>query len=317
MKTILGTMTFGNQVDEELADALLSTYKASGGTELDAAYIYNGGACETLLGACLKRPENQGFQVATKANPAIFGCLDSHAVTAQLNESLERLDMDCVDLFYLHAPDPATPLEETLEACARLHDQGKFRELGLSNYNTETVSQAIDLCDKLGCPRPTVFEGIFNALSRTAEDELLDALEGWGIRYYAYNPLAGGLLTGRYNNAAANTAEGRFAAIPTYKDFYWKESNFQALDILGKACAEAGIAMAEASYRWLANHSKLSKNPENGLIIGTSKLAQLEQNLASLQGGPLPQAVVDAFDQAWELARPNAISHYRPFKPQA
>lgn len=313
MKAVLGTMTFGGQVTGQACLDLVDEFRVHGGTELDAAYIYTGGACEKEVGACVKARPEAGFAVATKASPAIFGSLNYEAVCNQLNESLARLDAPSVQVFYLHAPDPATPLEETLRACADLYAQGKFAELGLSNYNTETIARIMELCPELGCPLPTVYEGLYNGLCRTVEDDLMAALSQYGMRFYVYNPLAGGLLTGRYSGDPEELKEGRFAAIPSYQQYYWKESNFKALACAKQAADAEGIPLAQAAYRWLSHHSQLQADRGDAVIIGSSKLAQLQQNLASLQAGPLPESVVAAFEEAWEIARPGAVNHYRPF----
>ena len=197
MKLVLGTMTFGESVFSPDVSKFIDAFLDAGYDELDTAYVYNEGNCEKLIGEAiptLKRP----YKIATKVNPRISGKLDGEAAYKQVNESLERLGLATVDTIYLHFPDPKTPVESVLEAMADLHSQGKFKELGLSNFPAWMVSDVWHICDKRGWVKPTIFEGIYNPLTRKAEIELNACLNYFGLRFYAYNPMAGGLLTGRY-----------------------------------------------------------------------------------------------------------------------
>lgn len=312
MKAIFGAMNIGQQVFGTDAIRMLEVYKATGGTELDAAYVYNDGACEEILGDCLSELGAGAFSVATKANPRVTGRLDCRSVKDQLDGSLRRLGLEQVDVFYLHFPDASTPVSEAVRACAELYEEGKFRELGVSNFPLSLVEQVISSCDNYSCPRPTVFEGVYNALSRKAEAELIPALDGLGMRFNAYNPLAGGMLTGKYRSISEAPSEGRFALrAKSYQSRYWKESYFRAVDIVSEACDSAGIPDAEAALRWIAFHSFLSNERGDGIIIGASKLSQLEQNLSALDKGPLPMDVVEAFDRAWGLTAEDAPEYFR------
>lgn len=312
MKPIFGAMNIGQQVFGDDAVRMLERFSAVGGVEVDAAYVYNDGACEEILGECLKRFEPGTFSVATKANPRVTGRLDRRSVKEQLDGSLRRLGLESVDVFYLHFPDASTPIEEAVRACAELHSEGRFGELGVSNFPLSLIEEMIPVCDRLGCPRPTVFEGVYNALSRKAEGELIPALDGMGMRFNAYNPLAGGMLTGKYRSICEAPAEGRFALrAKSYQGRYWKESYFDAMVVVSDACSSAGIPVAEAALRWLAFHSALEERRGDGIIVGASRLSQLEQNLASLERGPLGDELADAFDRAWALTAEDSPEYYR------
>src|SRR5659263_79075 len=133
-RIILGTMNFGEQVDEPTADHMLAMFLDRGYKEIDTAYKYNDGASEEMLGRLLT-PERRGkVYLATKASPLSGGGFGPESIVKQVNTSLRRLKTDYIDLLYLHAPDPKTQIEVTLEACEKLFKEGKFRELGLSNY---------------------------------------------------------------------------------------------------------------------------------------------------------------------------------------
>ena len=146
VKLVLGTMTFGESVFAPDVEAFIRVFLEAGYDELDTAYVYNEGRCEQLLGEALRVIGRDKVRIATKVNPRISGRLDGAAARDQLNTSLQRLGTDCVDIFYLHFPDPNTPVASVLEACAELHRQGKFKELGLSNFPAWMVADAWHIC---------------------------------------------------------------------------------------------------------------------------------------------------------------------------
>ncbi len=311
MKLILGTMTFGPQVDIDGSRALLKRFIAAGYRELDTAYVYNEGETETILGSILREAGNNSLYLATKVNPRVTGRLDEAAVKMQLDESLRRLGRDSVDILYLHLPDPHTPIEETLKACTDLHEQGRFAELGLSNFPAWMVVDIWHLCKANGWPQPSVYQGLYNGLSRKIESELFPALRRLGMRFYAYNPLAGGMLTGKHARYDDSPMAGRFARLQSYRNRYWKPSYFDAVSALTARCREAGIEPASAAYRWLTFHSLLDPSMGDGIIVGASSMGQLEQNISAVEEGPLPEAVVDAFLTAWEQARLDSPDYFR------
>ena len=315
MKPILGTMNIGQQVFRTDAVDMLRCFHERGWEELDTAYVYNDGSCEQILGECLQAFPEKTFKVATKVNPRISGKLDYDAVIKQCRESLSRLGLSRVDLLYFHFPDPDTPIEEPMRAAADLHREGIFNELGVSNFPLSLIEEMLCLCDKLGCPRPTVYEGVYNVLSRRAENELISNLSILGMRFYAYNPLAGGLLTGKYKSYCEKPESGRFALREkSYKGRYWKPEFFNAIQLIQAACDKENIPIAEASLRWLVNHSQLSNVRGDGIIVGASRLPQLRQNLFSMEQGPLPDSILDVMCEAYALVKDKAPEYYRFFK---
>ena len=310
---VLGTMTFGESVFAPDVGAFVNAFLAAGYEELDTAYVYNDGTCEKLLGDVLSGLDRP-YKIATKVNPRITGRLDAAAAYAQLNESLERLRLPGVDTLYLHFPDPATPVESVLSACAELHAQGKFKELGLSNFPAWMVADVWRICEKNGWVKPTVYEGIYNPLTRNAEVELNDCLNRFGMRFYAYNPLAGGLLTGRYGSFEEVPDDGRFTHRPNYRNRYWKKSFFDAVDIVKTVAEGCGIPLIDAAYRWLAFHSMLRGDRGDAVLIGASKLSHLQQNMAALQAGPLPEDVTSAFERAWQVCRPDSPAYFTLYR---
>lgn len=310
---ILGTMTFGESVFRPDVEQFITTFLDAGYDELDTAYVYNEGACEKLLGEVLPGLDYP-YKIATKVNPRISGRLDGEAAYEQVNESLERMNLDSVDTVFLHFPDPATPVVSVLEAMADMYEQGKYSELGLSNFPAWMVADVWHICDKHGWVKPTVFEGIYNPLTRRAEVELKACLNNFGMRFYAYNPMCGGLLTGRYGNYTDEPMDGRFIHRPNYQSRYWKKSFFDGLKVIWEACEKQNLTMVEATYRWLAYHSMLNAELGDAILIGASKLNHLMQNIQAVKAGPLPNDVVEAFETAWEITKGDSPEYFTLYK---
>ena len=336
IRVILGTMTMGDQVNHGDAIEMMRAFASSSAAlanatgsshrvELDTARMYVHGRTEVLLGKALneKLGRHHGssddsphlrerYYIATKANPfkGYNDNLRPENVIAQLEQSLVAMGQSSVDLFYLHAPDDETPIEATLQACQTLYEQGRFRELGLSNYSAWEVAYICQFCKAKGWIIPTAYQGMYNAITRKVEEELFPCLRKFGLRFYAYNPLAGGLLTGKHRNYNGTASSGRFAGNVKYQRRFWKPSYFEALDKIRAACEEHQISMVHASIRWLCHHSALEGASNDGIIIGASKMAHLRDNLDAVEGGPLPRSVAAALEEAWEITRGSCPNYF-------
>ena len=186
MKVIFGTMTFGQGdggriSDETVMKSILETFKNAGFDEVDTARMYCGGNTEKALG---ELKVQKTFKLATKAFPFKNGMHSSEELKRQFRESLSALQTGFVDIFYLHAPDPSTPFEETLKACNDLYQAGHFKELGLSNYSSWQVMEIYKICQVNNYVLPTVYQGRYSILTRDAEGELFKCLRKLGIRYH-------------------------------------------------------------------------------------------------------------------------------------
>lgn len=311
MKVILGTMNFGPQLDLAQSREMVTEFLKSGNDELDTAYVYNKGVPEEYLGDILPELPTSSYKLATKVHPRITGRLDRECIDLEFNESLKRMKLNSVDLLYFHFPDRKTPIEGALERVSELYSEGKIREFGLSNYPAWSVAEIMFLCDKTGCPRPSVYQGMYNALCRNVEGELFDAIRHFGMRFYAFNPLAGGMLTGKHLHIEDSPAPGRFARLESYRKRYWKKGYFDALDIIRQECEKEGIPCAEAAYRWLANNSMMRASDGDGILLGASKIDQMRQNLKYANEGPLPQGILNAYNEAWEIAQHDSPTYYK------
>ncbi|WP_194778203.1 aldo/keto reductase family protein [Pararhodonellum marinum] len=302
MKVVLGTMNFGPQVDLFEATDMVRYFLDQGNAEIDTAYVYNHGDTESMLGKILPNLNRNTFSIATKANPRITGRLDKAAIRMQCHESLERMKLDKVDILYLHMPDANTPIEESLEACALLHEENSIGSVGLSNFPAWLVAHCWHVCDENGWPKPIVYQGLYNGISRKVENELFSCLHEFKIKFYAFNPLAGGLLTGKQLNYDADPEKGRFSRLESYRKRYWKKSYFDAIMHISKECNESGIKPAEAAYRWLVHHSFLNEEFDDAILIGASSMEQFKFNLEAAKSDDLPENIVEAFNLAWENA---------------
>jgi|GEM_PF-34572 len=324
IRVILGTMTMSDQVDKPTSESFLEAFVASNcarnhttgsRVEIDTARMYNHGKSEECIGNILLNREDLADRilVATKANPfpGFNENLRPENVLTQAFESLQALHKTSLDIFYLHSPDHSTNIESTLKAVQQLYEQGKIRELGLSNYAAWQVVHIYHLCKSRGWVVPTVYQGMYNPITRDVERELIPALRNLNIRFYAYNPLAGGLLSGKHASYSKSANLGRFHNNEKYQDRFWKPEYFNALDQIKIACETHRIPMAEASIRWIMHHSLLDSAFNDGVILGASSMEQLNMNLKAADSPPLPYDVVDAFEQGWVSCKPVCPSYLR------
>jgi len=306
--------------------ALVKDGPEKGKMMIDTASAYQNWQTEKVLGDIISSdPELRAkLSIHTKANAGIlpYRSLSKESVLFQANESLKRLQVKCIDIYYLHGPDIKTPINDTLAAIKELHLAGKIKEFGLSNYPAWKVVDIYYRCEKMGIVKPTVYQGVYNALTRSIEFEAFPSFRELGIRSYHYNPLAGGLLSGKYSTISDKDKGGRFGKTgpfggKMYSDRYWNQQYFDALEIIRLACESEGIGMAAAAMRWCMHHSVLSGAHYDGLIFGCSTLAHCEQNLQAVAEGPIPKSIVDAFDQAWQLTSHIAFKYFRGYGTQA
>ena len=203
LKVVLGTMTWGRNAQTSKDDALKQIRiltKFGHSIALDTARMYQAGQTEQLIGEILSENPDLDVEIHTKATPD-FGGLGANSIKAQMEGSLHDLKQSYINLYYLHLPDLSTALEESLEAISELHQQQKFKRFGICNYPSWEVVRINWLCEKYGFIRPTVYQGPYNMIARAIEPELLPAVRSMEMSFYAYNPLAGGLLSGKYASA--------------------------------------------------------------------------------------------------------------------
>ena len=296
-KAVLGTMTFGDTADEAASAAMLDAALAAGVTVIDTANGYAGGASEEILGRLLRNRHAEVI-LATKAgmpheDAGNHSPLSAAGLRASLDGSLRRLGRESVDLFYLHQPDRAVSLTETMTTIAELVDEGKIKTIGVSNYAAWQISEVNVVADQVGAPRPIIGQQLYNLIARRIEEEYSEFAQATGLHTMVYNPLGGGLLTGRHSYEAAADS-GRFAdsrLADMYRQRYWDQQLFAAVAELAKIAATAQMSLVELSFRWL-----LSRPVTGSVLLGGSKPAQLLLNLELLGKGPLGQDIIDECD---------------------
>ena len=295
---VLGTMTFGDTADAATSRAMVDAALESGITSLDTANGYAATRTEEILGEVLAGRRDQ-VTLATKAGiyPGDAGgspLLSRKGIRSSLEASLRRLRTDHVDLFYLHQPDRTVTVDETAEALAEVVSAGLAKAVGVSNFAAWQIADLTVACEQVGGPPPVVAQQLYNLVARRVEDEYAEYATTHGLATIVYNPLGGGLLTGRHS-FDADPGDGRFgssALSSMYRDRYWNRSLFEAVDALSTIASDAGLGLPELSLRWL-----LSRPVVTSVLLGGSKPDQLRANIAAAGRGPLPVDVVAACDE--------------------
>ena len=218
---------------------------------------------------------------------------------------LKRLDTDCLDLCYLHKPDYNTPLEESLTAFDQLVRQGKVIYIGMSNYAAWQVCHARWICDRNCFSAPVVTQNVYNLISRGVEQEFLPFCREFNIGVTVYNPLAGGLLTGKHDSTKPPAEGTRFQLNKAYYGRYWLDSNFDALTELIEIAKQAGKKPVELALQWLA-----AQDAVDSIIIGFSKMEHLEENLSAWDG-KLDDDMLKACDRVWKRIRGDSFQYNR------
>ncbi len=289
----LGTMTFGFQVDEPRSIEILDSAYELGLSFLDTAdgYPLGGsldtvGATESIIGRWMKTRGNRAeIILATKCfapmrrGPNAFGLSRQHIVES-IDASLRRLQTDYVDLYQAHGFDARVPIEESLRAFDDLVRAGKVRYVGCSNYPAWRLGQALAAADRLGLTRYASLQPRYNLLYREIETELLPLVRAEGLGVLCYNPLAGGLLSGKYRRGADPQQQTRFtlgAAGALYQARYWQDPYFAAVDALAAALRDRNVSIVSVAVSWVLRQAGITS-----AIIGASRADQLPANVAAL-----------------------------------
>ncbi|KEY72031.1 hypothetical protein S7711_00050 [Stachybotrys chartarum IBT 7711] len=339
-RIILGLMTFGPKAEDgaritdvETLKKALDVFQERGYGEVDTARVYTGRQQEAFTREAGWK--ERGLTLATKVQyPGQHGDNTADKVVESVETSLKELGTDTIDarllsrealciplthslqILYLHRPDRGVPFAETLEALDKLHKAGKFIRLGVSNFTAFEVAEVVMTCKYNGWVRPTVYQGMYNAITRNIEPELFVACRRYGLDIVVYNPIAGGLFSGKIKSKDIVPETGRFSDVSTaqgssYRARYFKESTFKALQLMEGAVEKHNLTLIETALRWMVHHSKLKiKDGNDGIIIGVSSVAQLENNMDNLEKGPLPEEVVKALDQAWEMTKAESVPYW-------
>ncbi len=264
-----GCMQFGANRDDDESDRIYQACRDAGVNFFDTAHVYTDGASETILGGLIKDHRDQ---VVVASKVAYTGGAGRGNILASFEESQKRLDVDLVDILYLHRWDDETPLEETFGALVELQEGGKVRHIGVSNYSAWQVMKAQGVAQRLGT-RIEIIQPMYSLVKRQAEVELLPMAAAEGIAVASYSPLGGGLLTGKYGRGEA----GRLSHDERYGARYGQEWMHGTAQALAAVTRERGVAAATLAVAWAAHHPAVTAP-----IISARTLEQLGPSLAAL-----------------------------------
>ncbi len=279
----LGTMMFGDPTPEAESREIIDTALDAGINFLDTADKYNAGLSEEVVGRAIRRCRDD-IVLATKVTlpmgdgPNDRGSGRKH-IRVGVEASLKRLGTDYIDLYYLHTPDPETPLEETLGALDDLVSAGKVLYVGCSNFWAWQVTRALGVQALHGWGPFVAIQPLYNMANRDVEVELLPMAAELGLGVVTYSPLARGVLTGKYKAGGKPPADSRAARgnVRLLQTEY-REANFELAERLGGIASEAGCTRSQLALAWVMANPLVTAP-----IIGPRTMGQLQDNLAALE----------------------------------
>jgi 1-deoxyxylulose-5-phosphate synthase len=297
-----GTMPFGKQADQPTSTKMVDQCLDAGINFFDTANMYNLGRAEEVLGQAVGARRSQVI-LASKVRYRMGDAPDDAglgraAIRKALEASLKRLGTDYLDLYYLHWPDYDTPIEETLAAMDEAVRSGKVRYPAISNYAAWQVAEIFCISQKQGYRPPYVSQPMYNLLARGIEEEYMPFARRFGVSLVVYNPLAGGLLTGKHSREKGPIAGTRFDSNQLYLGRYWHDDYFAAVDELRTIAAQSGKSLIELPLQWL-----LGQEHVDSVILGASRPEQLAENLQACESGRLDAATVARCDEVWKRLR--------------
>jgi aryl-alcohol dehydrogenase-like predicted oxidoreductase len=280
----LGTMTFSREADEETSFKIMDRYVELGGNFLDTADAYSAGKSEEVVGRWLKqRGIRDNIILATKVygamgkRPNDRGLSRLHILHA-LEASLRRLQTDVIDLYQIHRWDPEAPPEETLETLNDLVREGKVHYIGCSNLAAWQLSKYLRIADQRVWARFISIQPIYNVLNRSIENELLPLCQEEGLGVITYNPLAGGMLTGKYKRGEKLPKGARLEAFPMYHDRYFTDEALDTVERFTAAANQKGVTMAQLALAWVLGEPRVTCP-----IVGARNLEQFNDTLGALR----------------------------------
>ncbi|KAF2803048.1 aflatoxin B1-aldehyde reductase [Mytilinidion resinicola] len=317
-RVVLGLMTFGpnkawgaktTSLDEY--GRFLDYFQSMGYDEVDTACMYQHGEQEGFTAQVGWKKRN--LKLATKLYPVKGGMHSPKSLREAVETSLRELQTDSIDTFYLHAADRSTPFAESLQEVNDMYKEGKFRQFGISNFTSFEVAEVVLTCHANGWVRPTVYQAMYNAFTRGMEAELVPALRRYGIDILVYNGLAGGLFTGKYNAKNTEAPKDLTHVDKTYRARYLRDASLEALSLVEPIVQKHGLTLVETAIRWLVHHSALkmrSKGGNDGILTGASSLEQFKSTLPLFDKGPLPEEVVKALNDEWQISKAQAPDYW-------
>ncbi|KAJ6516495.1 aldehyde reductase [Mycena sanguinolenta] len=318
VKIVFGGAAFGPGVakaftDKESIEKVYQLLERGGCDTIDTARAYLDS--EEWMG---KTGAGKRFTVDSKTPGGLVpGTSTGETIPQHAKESVERLGVSSLDVYYIHVPDSTVDIEDQLKGINAAYAAGHFKRFGLSNFTVESVQNVYDICKAKGYPLPTVYQGNYNAVTRRVETELIPTLRKLGIAFYVYSPIAGGLLTKTPKQLRDGAEEGRYAKdFPghnVWEELYDKPSYYTALEMWEEAAKEVGCSRAELAYRWVAFDSVVDPKYGDAVIFGASSYPQIEQTMGWLRKGSVGAAAKAKIDKIWKVVEPDApLHHWQP-----
>jgi aryl-alcohol dehydrogenase-like predicted oxidoreductase len=283
----LGAMLFGGDGERDTPEAdavrMVHQYIDMGGNHVDTANVYTSGRSEEIVGQAIKG-KRDGLVIATKARfPTGEGRNDQglsrYHIMRAVEASLRRLDIDTIDLYYMHCWDPLTPIEESLRAFDDLVTAGKVRYVGVSNFKAWQLMKALGVSDMHGWTRFVAAQYQYSLVVRDLEYEFLDLFESEGVGIVPWGPLGGGFLSGKYQRDQ-RPQEGRIATTGEQTEETWERRsttrNWDIIDTVGRIAEARGASYPQIALAWLRAHPLVSS-----VIIGARTLEQFEDNMGA------------------------------------
>lgn len=283
-RVCMGTMTFGREADERTSFRLLDRYLELGGNFLDTADVYSRGGSEEVVGRWLQqRGVRDGFVLATKVYGTMGpgpndGGLSRRHIQKAVEASLGRLQTDVIDVYQIHRWDPDVPIEETLEVLNDLVRQGKVRYISSSNLSAWQLSRYLHVADLNHWSRFIGIQPVYSALNRGVETEVLPLCDAEGLGVLTYNPLAGGMLTGKYASGKPLPAGARLDAFRYYHERYHTEEAFRVVEAFVEAARVRGVTAPQLALAWVMAEPRVTCP-----IVGARNLEQLNDTLGGLE----------------------------------
>ncbi|KAF7960418.1 hypothetical protein EAE96_000101 [Botrytis aclada] len=317
-KIILGASGIGSNWLKEDMGALADALKSLNINEIDTAAIYpitSPGLSEELLGEI--EYGKRGFLIDTKIITSMQGgdnTMTAEAIEYSLSKSLKALKVDKLHIFYCQGPDKSTPIPQQAAAMDAHHRAGKFDHLGVCNFSAAMLEEWMDVATQQNLIKPRFFQGQYNLFCRSYESSLFPILRKHDIHFIGFSPLAGGFLTGKLTRANTDVeldgtrfavTEGNIPGV-AYRHWYDKTCMHDGIRRMDALCADAGIALAEAAYRWVLFHSMVDASKGDAVIVGPRSAEQLRRYDEFARKGRLPEALVEGLNGLWEGVREDA-----------
>ena len=277
----VGTMMFGKRADEAESKRIVDVALDRGINFFDTASMYQYGESERILGRLVKDRRDECV-IATKVgvgkdDDGNLEGLSPKALRRAIDKSLADLGLDTVDIWYFHVPDREVPIEESLSTMAEIIAAGKARYFGLSNFGAWQCEEILGLCAQHDWPQPVISQMIYNPLMRQIEYEYTRFVESREMFLTVYNPLAGGLLTGKYASLADDRKGGRFSEDNAmYRNRYWSKRFMDGMLALKQIADDEGMSLTHLSLLWVARQPFV-----HNILLGPSNVQQFEDCLAA------------------------------------